>query len=310
MLCPKISIVIPVYNSEKYLENCLNSILGQSYANLEIILVNDGSTDNSNIICKEFALKDERFFYYSQENKGVSATRNFGLSKASGDWIYFVDSDDSLLDNIFEDFISILFDNPQIDIYKFGYTIKKGKSKINIGDISSYLLYDTEDMYYKNELNSYYGFLWNTFFRYDIVSNIKFLEDISWCEDHIFSFLAFSKAKCMYISNKQYYLYNQDNIYSLSKKILNPYLIKKAAEEEFRVKKLCLTRSKPEVIDLLEKSFDSKIKFAIKNVYRKKMSFDERRKFYLEINYPFNCFIDSFEVAKNILRDIKYIFVK
>ena len=96
---PKISVIIPVYNVETYIEECLNSVIGQTFRDIEIILVNDGSTDLSLEIIKTFAEKDKRITFYSQENKGVSVARNSGIRKARGEYILFVDSDDKIVEN-------------------------------------------------------------------------------------------------------------------------------------------------------------------------------------------------------------------
>ncbi|MBQ9017281.1 glycosyltransferase [Candidatus Saccharibacteria bacterium] len=90
----KISIIVPVYNTEKYLEKCLRSLVGQSYDNMEIILVDDGSTDNSGKICNEWAKKDKRIKAFHKKNGGLSDARNYGLTKATGEYVGFVDSDD------------------------------------------------------------------------------------------------------------------------------------------------------------------------------------------------------------------------
>lgn len=89
-----ISIIVPVYNAEKYLNRCISSLLNQTYYNLEIILVNDGSTDNSKKICENAAKKDSRVKVTNSVNEGVSLARNKGLKRASGDYVSFVDSDD------------------------------------------------------------------------------------------------------------------------------------------------------------------------------------------------------------------------
>lgn len=89
-----ISVIVPVYNVEPYLEKCLDSILAQSYHNIEIILINDGSTDRSRAICEVYQKKDKRIRFFDNENHGLAATRNFGVEHAHGDWIMFVDSDD------------------------------------------------------------------------------------------------------------------------------------------------------------------------------------------------------------------------
>lgn len=90
----KFSLVVPVYNVEKYIEKCLSSILNQSYVNYEVIIVNDGTKDNSQSIIDTFVSKDSRFKYYVKDNGGLSDARNFGVSKAKGDYLLFIDSDD------------------------------------------------------------------------------------------------------------------------------------------------------------------------------------------------------------------------
>ena len=97
-----ISVIVPVYNTEKFLKNCISSIANQTYKDLEIILVNDGSTDNSGKICDDFAQKDSRIKVIHQSNKGVGAARNAGLDVAKGAYIGFVDSDDILRPDMYE----------------------------------------------------------------------------------------------------------------------------------------------------------------------------------------------------------------
>lgn len=102
-----ISIIVPVYNSEIFIGRCIESILQQTYKNIELILINDGSNDMSDVICEEYALKDQRIKYFKQENQGVSVARNKGLDNVSGDYILFVDSDDYLEKNAVEIFFNI-----------------------------------------------------------------------------------------------------------------------------------------------------------------------------------------------------------
>lgn len=101
-----ISIMIPVYNAERYLQRCLDSVLSQTYPNIEIILVNDGSTDSSGEICDRYAESDDRIRVFHKANEGVAATRNYLLSKANGDYLMFVDSDDTIPD----DAVSVMYD--------------------------------------------------------------------------------------------------------------------------------------------------------------------------------------------------------
>lgn len=100
---PEISVIVPVYNAEAYLLQCVNSILNQSFKNFELLLVNDGSTDRSGIICDELIKKDERIRVFHKNNGGVSSARNIGLDNAQGKWVSFVDSDDWIEPNMLDE---------------------------------------------------------------------------------------------------------------------------------------------------------------------------------------------------------------
>lgn len=106
-----ISIIVPVYNAEKYLDRCLNSITSQTYRNLEIILINDGSTDGSGEICKEWQKRDGRIRYISQENKGQGYTRSRGVELSRGDFVAFVDDDDYMLSTMYGTMLQCMLDN-------------------------------------------------------------------------------------------------------------------------------------------------------------------------------------------------------
>ena len=116
---PQISIIIPVYNTEKYIKKCLNSIKDQTMKDLEIIIVNDGSTDNSEYIIQKWISKnkEQNVQYYKKKNGGLSDTRNFGFSKATGKYIMFLDSDDYIENTLFENLESYM--NDDVDLIKF-----------------------------------------------------------------------------------------------------------------------------------------------------------------------------------------------
>ena len=126
-----ISIIVPVYNSEKALDRCINSILEQTFQNWELLLINDGSTDRSREICDEYAAKDQRIKVFHKTNGGVSSARNVGLDNAKGEWITFCDSDDEILNNTFALYDRIINEHNEIDLISCGYLIyyKSGSLK-------------------------------------------------------------------------------------------------------------------------------------------------------------------------------------
>lgn len=118
----KISIIVPIYNSEKYLVKCVKSICNQTYKNIEIILVNDGSTDNSNELCDKLALQDERIIVIHQENKGQASARNAGLNICTGEYIGFVDSDDYIDEKMYEKMLEVAL-NENAEIVQIGHNV-------------------------------------------------------------------------------------------------------------------------------------------------------------------------------------------
>ena len=122
------SVIIPVYNAEKYLRRCLDSLYSQQHENAEIIMVNDGSSDGSGMICQEFAEADPAFLYYEKENGGVSSARNFGLDQAHGEYVLYVDSDDYVSDDFFLTISSVIADYPY-DLVQFSNYFVKDKEQ-------------------------------------------------------------------------------------------------------------------------------------------------------------------------------------
>lgn len=120
-----ISVIVPVYNVEKYLEECLDSIQNQTFSNIEIILVNDGSSDNSKEICKKYCEQDNRFKLINQTNQGQSVARNTGVAASKGEFIAFVDSDDIILSNYLETLMQYLA--ADVDIVESQFTVSKKK---------------------------------------------------------------------------------------------------------------------------------------------------------------------------------------
>lgn len=153
MSFPLISIIVPVFNSESYLDKCVQSIIKQTYPSLEIILINDGSTDNSLNICLSLQKKYSHILVFSQENLGQASARNFGIKKASGSFIGFVDSDDWIDENMYMTLFQSLVTN-NADISCCSIVKTKGSSMENVFYHGSPLLFDTNDAI-KELLNNY-----------------------------------------------------------------------------------------------------------------------------------------------------------
>lgn len=126
---PKISVIVPVYNVEKYLRRCIDSILAQTFTDFELLLIDDGSKDNSGDICDGYAMKDERVRVFHKKNGGVSSARNLGLDNAKGEWVSFVDADDYLDNCYYNNFLSF---HDISDIVFTGFIIIKGNKKKKI----------------------------------------------------------------------------------------------------------------------------------------------------------------------------------
>lgn len=225
---PNISIIIPIFNAESYLDDCLNSILNQTMDNIEIICINDGSNDNSLEILKKYAKKDARIIIHEQKNSGVSVARNVGLSLAKGECIIFIDADDCIDINT----AKILWENYQktnADIIVFG-----GQSfPVNIDWINK-KLHTRNVIYNYDSINALFyemggiPFLWNKMFKTKLIQqkNTCFNLDFALGEDQIFQFQLFPLArKIQYIDNKLYH-YRVENKDSAMAKFGNKFKLK------------------------------------------------------------------------------------
>lgn len=204
-----ISVIIPIYNVEKYLNKCIDSIINQTYINIEIILINDGSTDNCGDICEEYKKMDNRIVVIHSKNKGVSSARNIGLEISKGKYILFVDSDDWLeRDMIKELYNNLIKTKSQISICNYYEIINGNKYSNNLNIKESF---NTEKFIeYAFDENYFRGYLWNKLFSRNIIFDenslfIKFDENIHICEDLLFSFKVAQNAnKICYIDKKLY----------------------------------------------------------------------------------------------------------
>ena len=209
----KYSVIIPVYNVEKYINRCLKSILSQRYNDLEIILIDNGSTDRSGSICDIYANEGANISVYHIENHGVGSARNFGLSKARGEFIYFVDSDDYLVGNLFAEFEDKL--TPDLDLLVFSYynsfeqeMTEKNRTKKILPYNGSYDKYDFSKIFKDLFLSDMLYTVWNKFYRREflIENNISF-EKYELGEDVRFNLNAYRNVNKVYLSQDSYYVY-------------------------------------------------------------------------------------------------------
>lgn len=182
----KVSVIIPVYNSEKFIKDCLESILNQTYKDFEIIIVNDGSTDNSENIIMNY-LQDDRVQYYCIKNEGVSSARNFGILKSKGEYISFVDSDDIVDKHFLEIMIRELEKNDStVSFIASSFNTFSELNAITKTEIPPFV--DTR-LYGENSISelvlnsNIQGFVWNKVYRKSALNNIKFSNEISAHED-------------------------------------------------------------------------------------------------------------------------------
>lgn len=200
-----ISIVVPVYNVEKYLPECIDSLISQTYSNIEIILVNDGSTDNSGEICDNYSKIDNRIKVIHKENGGLSDARNEGLKNISGKLIMFIDSDDYIDRNLVETLYKNLI-KEQADISISAYSILlKNKTK-DICTPNTYLtLNNKESIDYMYRLKYYSPMINSKLFKVELFDNIYFPVG-KLCEDQYTLYkLLYKTKKVVFDSNAKYY---------------------------------------------------------------------------------------------------------
>ncbi len=221
-----ITIIIPFFNAENFIESCLNSIIRQDFKNFEVLLINDGSTDASSIICEQFANKDERFRILEQLNQGVSAARNTGLLRAKGNFIAFVDADDWLETEYLSTLVTTIKDD-EVDLVCCGYydySIYAKRLPINDFKGKTTILKTDEMMYAL--LDGTAGVPWAKLYRKAIIDkfDIRFNNQIKMSEDLVFNLEYVSNCEKIIINNYHGYNYNRLNSTSVSSKIKSDYL--------------------------------------------------------------------------------------
>lgn len=246
---PVISIVVPIYNSEERLSQCLNSILAQSYKDFELILVNDGSTDSSAEICESIMKKNKRVSLYNRENSGVSASRNFGMSVAQGEFVMFCDSDDEVEPDWCLELLNSINKYPDMSVI-CGINKKRGTKSvktIHSDEIEYEIL--TKDEYYSVHKLGIAGSPCNKIFSLSKLKNnsIKFNEEISLAEDVVFCIDYLNVCEGFCFVNKA--LYN----YKLSEN--DSSLTTKYTRDLFQFEKICYDNRRGLISDKYKQQF-------------------------------------------------------
>lgn len=238
-----VSVIVPIFNTEDFLEECLSSIVCQSYNHIEIILIDDGSSDSSSEICDNWAVKDKRIIVIHKKNEGVSQARNKGLEIAKGDFIYFCDSDDVLNEKLIERLVELQANNMNALV---GCDFSKFTVAEEILRNSSYV---TDNMILLNKRDLFEfilkdGYLWDKLFVKSIVqeNNIKFNTELTIFEDRLFIIDYFRHINFAVICNDKLYNYRVRNSSAVNTKneknaistLLARYYTYKTAQEIFR----------------------------------------------------------------------------
>lgn len=209
MSTPLVSILLPVYCVESYLETCLNSIINQTYKNLQIVLIDDGSLDNSYKICQSFAEKDDRIEIYHQENMGVASTRNHLLEKVKGEYLLFVDSDDWLELDMIEYLIKEIQNNSSDIIV---CNVVSNKIVFKTKQQNNVKAWDQEQfisLFLRHkEIN---GSLWNKLIKTQLIKGLKFDPQISYGEDALFFWQILQRTNNVVVTDRKLYHYRMND---------------------------------------------------------------------------------------------------
>ena len=202
-----LSVIIPVYNVEPYLEQCLDSVVNQTYKNLEIICINDGSTDNSLKILEKYQKKDERIKLINQKNKGLSEARNAGLDVATGEYIAFVDSDDYLELNAYEEAMKVMLADRSVDLVEFNVrSFTNENSQILVRNVE----YVNQQQVLNFKLKKHAGYVWNKIYKHSIINKqrVRFIPNLIH-EDTFFSIAYIISCNQKYFLDKKLYNYRK-----------------------------------------------------------------------------------------------------
>lgn len=231
---PKISVIVPVYNAEKFLNKCIDSILSQTYSNFELILVDDGSFDKSGIICDNYAQIDTRVISIHKENGGVSSARNYGIGKSCGEWLCFIDCDDTVSKTYLEDFG---LGNNGYQLYLQGFVKVKNSTIVSRHTFINNVAEDDEAIVIYAERHNILNSPCFKLFKRNVVckNHIRFDSNYSYGEDHLFTLDYILKSNNYKYTMACGYHYRLVNVDSLTQRIVpfeKLYLYSKSAREK------------------------------------------------------------------------------
>lgn len=211
-----ISIIIPVYNGQRYIGACLESIVNQTYVNIEVIVINDGSKDKTADIIGEWSKKDNRIKLIHKQNEGVSVARNVGISASKGEYVLFVDSDDNLKNTAIEELL-VYMDGQNYDLILFGFCVTGNSNRENDTHTLKQLISIPKSEIKKNMIKSIisttgniYGYIWRAMYSTKMlkVNGVLFPEGIKISEDYLFLLNAVRCSENFYVTPAEYYIYN------------------------------------------------------------------------------------------------------
>lgn len=237
---PLVSMIIPVYNAAAYLKRCVDSVLQQTYEQIQVILVNDGSTDDSLAICQHYAKQDSRVVVLDKENSGVSDSRNRGIQRAEGTYVQFVDSDDWLVPNATELLVQKA-EEAQCQLVIAPFYRVLGRMVIVNGHIREEKKISLQEFalqLMKAPANFYYGVMWNKLYRRDLIVEwkIRCAPEIQWCEDFIFNLHYLQHVQQVYVLQQPiyYYVKRRDSLVSTELRSSKLYEMKREVFVHYR----------------------------------------------------------------------------
>lgn len=206
----KFSIIIPAYNCEKYICRTIESVLNQQYENYEILIIDDGSTDNTYNLCKKYTQDNSKIKCFSKKNEGVSSARNDGIKYATGDYILFLDADDYFLDNALN-VLNKTIEKNRCELVKFRYIIEQKRyyNRIEIKTKLNQIIYkkDYAKEIYPNIFSSDFSNVWSCAFKKENIKELSFAKDIKFGEDNLFMIKSLLKSKSIYYVDEELYIY-------------------------------------------------------------------------------------------------------